>query len=250
VRRFRRGRPESSDDTLGVNQKTRRHSRRNQCRQRALMDNLTHITNALADLDENRVLEFVKEALSNGLPAIDVLEACQAGMNEVGNRFEAQDYFVSDLIMSAEIFKQIGDLLDPHLRASNRASAGKIVMGTVQGDIHDIGKDIVVTMLRSAGFEVIDLGVDVPPARFVDALKQSGAPVLGLSGLLTLAFDAMKITVSAVAEAGLRDKVKIMVGGGPVDANVCRAVGADDWGPDAQQAVKLAKQWSGEAAAV
>jgi 5-methyltetrahydrofolate--homocysteine methyltransferase len=114
----------------------------------------------------------------------------------------------------------------------------------VKGDIHDIGKDIVVNMLKSAGFEVIDLGVDVPAARFVEALKKSGATVLGLSGLLTLAFDSMKETVKAVAAAGMRDKVRIMVGGGPVDGNVCKAVGADDWGANAQQAVRLAKQWS------
>ena len=123
------------------------------------------------------------------------------------------------------------------------------MVGTVKGDIHDIGKDIVVNMLKSAGFEVIDLGVDVPAARFVDALKESGATVLGLSGLLTLAFDSMKETIKAVAAAGMRDKVRIMVGGGPVDGNVCKAVGADDWGANAQQAVRLAKQWTQTAVA-
>ena len=111
------------------------------------------------------------------------------------------------------------------------------------GSVHDIGKDIVVNMLKSAGFEVIDLGVDVPVAKFVSALKESGATVLGMSGLLTLAFDSMKETINAVTAAGLRDKVHIMIGGGPVDGNVCKAVGADEWGNDAQQAVKLAKKW-------
>ena len=169
-------------------------------------------------------------------------------MSQVGGRFECQDYFVSDLIMSGEIFKQVGAILEPHLKLGGTAILGKVVVGTVKGDIHDIGKDIVVNMLKSAGFEVIDLGVDVPAARFVDALKESGATVLGLSGLLTLAFDSMKETIKAIAAAGMRDKVRIMVGGGPVDGNVCKAVGADDWGANAQQAVRLAKQWTTAAA--
>jgi len=213
------------------------------------MSKLVEITNALAELDEDRALQLVKEALDEQVAAGDILQACQEGMNQVGSRFECQDYFVSDLIMSGEIFKQVGAILEPHLKQGSAAYLGKVVVGTVKGDIHDIGKDIVVNMLKSAGFEVIDLGVDVPAARFVDALKQSGAAVLGLSGLLTLAFDSMKETVKAVAAAGMRDKVRIMVGGGPVDGNVCKAVGADDWGENAQQAVRLAKQWSNVATA-
>ncbi len=194
------------------------------------MSKLVEITNALAELDEDRALQLVKEALEGDVAAGEILQACQEGMNQVGSRFECQDYFVSDLIMSGEIFKQIGAILEPHLKLGAAAYVGKVVVGTVKGDIHDIGKDIVVNMLKSAGFEVLDLGVDVPAARFVDTLKESGATVLGLSGLLTLAFDSMKETVKAVAAAGMRDKVKIMVGGGPVDGNVCKAVGADAWG--------------------
>jgi methanogenic corrinoid protein MtbC1 len=213
------------------------------------MSKLTEITNALADLNEELTLQLVGAALENNVPADDILQACQEGMSQVGGRFECQDYFVSDLIMSGEIFKQVGVLLEPHLKLGGTAYLGKVVMGTVKGDIHDIGKDIVVNMLKSAGFEVIDLGVDVPAARFVDALEQSGATVLGLSGLLTLAFDSMKETIKAVAAAGMRDKVRIMVGGGPVDENVCKAVGADDWGANAQQAVRLAKRWNDAAVA-
>lgn len=207
------------------------------------MQNLTEITNALADLDEDKVLALVRAAVEANTNAGDVLKACQAGMTEVGARFEKQDYFVSDLIMSGEIFKEVGAIIEPHLKSGGPASVGKVVFGTVRGDIHDIGKDIVVNMLRSASFDVMDLGVDVPPERFVEALKQSGAAVVGMSGLLTLAFDSMRETVNAIEAAGLRDKVKIMVGGGPVDANVCDAVGADDWGADAQVAVRLARQW-------
>lgn len=207
------------------------------------MTKLKAIEEALAALEEEQALRLAGEALGEGVPAQDVLRSCQAGMVEVGRRFESQEYFVSDLMMSGEIFKQISSLLEPGLKSGGTESAGRIVIGTVQGDIHDIGKDIVVTMLKSSNFEVLDLGVDVPPARFVEALRDSGATVLGLSGLLTLAFDSMKKTVALLAEAGLRERVRVMIGGGPVDASVCRIVGADDWGADAQQAVRLAKQW-------
>jgi methanogenic corrinoid protein MtbC1 len=207
------------------------------------MSKFLEIANALADLDEEQTLQLVRDAMDEGIPGSEILKACQEGMTEIGARFENQDYFVSDLIMSGEIFQQVGVILEPTLKAGDFKSTGTVVFGTVQGDIHDIGKDIVVNMLKSAGFEVVDLGVDVPPFRFVEALKSSGATVLGLSGLLTLAFDSMKQTVDAVAEAGMRERVKIMVGGGPVDGNVCKAVGADDWGVDAQQAVRLAKKW-------
>jgi methanogenic corrinoid protein MtbC1 len=207
------------------------------------MSGLEEITTALADLNEEGTLALVRKAIEDKVPPESLLQACQQGMEEIGRRFESCDYFVSDLIMSGEIFKQVAAILDPLLAAGSTGQMGKVVIGTVHGDIHDIGKDIVVNMLKSAGFEVIDLGVDVPAANFVAALKESGATVLGMSGLLTLAFDSMKETVNAVAAAGLRDKVRIMVGGGPVDGNVCKAVGADDWGKDAQRAVKLAKQW-------
>jgi methanogenic corrinoid protein MtbC1 len=207
------------------------------------MPNLNEIKDALANLDEQLAVQLVKDALKAGLPAFDILKACQDGMTEVGRRFECQEYFVSDLMMSGEIFKQIGAILEPELKAGGAQSAGTIVFGTVKGDIHDIGKDIVVNMLKSANFEVIDLGVDVPPEKFISALKDSGATVLGMSGLLTLAFDSMKATVQALQSAGLREKVKVMIGGGPVDGNVCRVVGADDWGADAQHAVRLAKGW-------
>ena len=207
------------------------------------MNGLGEITAALADLEEEKTLELVKQAIEDKTPAADILRACQAGMAEIGARFESGDYFVSDLIMSGEIFKQVGAVLDPLLEAGGMEKLGKVVFGTVHGDIHDIGKDIVVNMLKSSGFDVIDLGVDVPVAKFVNALQESGATVLGMSGLLTLAFDAMKETINAVTAAGLRDKVHIMIGGGPVDGNVCKAVGADEWGNDAQQAVRFARQW-------
>ena len=212
------------------------------------MPTLDEIKNTFAELDEDTALQLVKDALAAKVPAFEILKACQDGMTEVGRRFECQDYFVSDLMMSGEIFKQVSAILEPELKAGGSKTVGKVVFGTVKGDIHNIGKDIVVTMLNSANLEVIDLGVDVPVDRFISALTESGATVLGMSGLLTLAFDSMKATIEALKVAGLRDKVKVMIGGGPVDGNVCRAVGADDWGADAQHAVRLAKAWLGSTA--
>jgi len=204
---------------------------------------LEQLIKALAELEEDQVLEIVRKELAGGTEALSILQACQQGMTEVGDRFEKSEYFVSDLMMSGEIFKQVGELLEPGLQSVSQVSAGAVVIGTVQGDIHDIGKDIVVNMLKSANLDVTDLGVDVPPAQFVEALKETNGSVLAMSGLLTLAFDSMQETVSLIEKAGLRDKVRIMIGGGPVDSSVCRVVGADDWGADAQAAVRLAKTW-------
>jgi methanogenic corrinoid protein MtbC1 len=204
---------------------------------------LEQLAKALADLEEDQVLEIVRTELEGGAEPLGILQACQQGMTEVGDRFEKKEYFVSDLMMSGEIFKQVGLVLEPHLKSATRISGGAVVIGTVQGDIHDIGKDIVVNMLKSADLDVTDLGVDVPPEQFVDALRETNASVLCMSGLLTLAFDSMKETISQVEDAGLRDKVRIMVGGGPVNGLVCEVVGADDWGADAQAAVRLAKTW-------
>ena len=212
------------------------------------MSKLAEISKAMADLDQEQMLKAVNEALKENLSGQEILRACQDGMTEVGARFEKQEYFISDLIVSGEIFKEIATVLEPHLRAGDNKAVGKVVMGTVKGDIHDIGKEIVVNMLKASGFDVTDVGVDASPAKFIEALKQSGASVLGLSGLLTMAFDSMRETVAAVEAAGLRGNVKVMVGGGPVDANVCRSVGADGWGADAPSAVRLVKQWNGIAA--
>jgi len=199
---------------------------------------------ALANLEEDLALKLVQEALAEGSQPLEILKACQDGMGDVGSRFEQEEYFVSDLMMSGEIFSAISDLLVPLLKAGGSVSAGTVIIGTVKGDIHNIGKDIVVNMLKAANFNVVDLGVDVPPQVFLDTLRKTGAKVLGLSGLLTLAFDSMKDTIDLITDAGLRDSVKIMIGGGPVDANVCRIVGADDWSGDAQKAVRMAQQWA------
>jgi methanogenic corrinoid protein MtbC1 len=197
----------------------------------------------LADLDEEGTLALAKAELEAGTDPLQLFEACRQGMVLVGERYEDGEYYVSDLMMAAEIFKQVAAILEPQMVGTVAETKGAVVIGTVQGDIHDIGKDLVVGMLRAGGFEVHDLGVDVAPAAFVDKVQETGAKVLALSGLLTIAFDAMKETVAAVAGAGLRPGVKIMVGGGPVDETVCKYTGADAWGQSAQAAVSLATQW-------
>ena len=209
------------------------------------MDKLEAIRTALGEVEEDQAIAAVKAAVAANVPATEILLACQQGVEEVGRRFELKQYFISELMMTGEILRQITDIVGPMLKTGDAVAGGKVVFGTVQGDIHNIGKDIVISMLRSANLDVMDMGIDVPPAKFVEALKESGATVLGLSGLLTLAYDSMKLTIEAVAAAGMRDKVKIMIGGGTVNGDVCRKVGADDWGTDPVKAVRLAKQWTG-----
>jgi methanogenic corrinoid protein MtbC1 len=202
----------------------------------------------LSDLKEPEALKFVDDALAKGVDPMALLDDAREGMNVVGQRFAAEDYFIPDLIFSGEILKLIVAKLEPHLKAKKGAKAeniGKVVIGTVAGDIHDIGKDLVAFMLEVSGFEVLDLGIDVPVQKFVDAIKKSGSSIVGLSGFLTLAFDSMKETVDAIKAAGLRDKVKIMIGGGQIDEQVQRFTGADAYGRDAVAAVKLAKGWIG-----
>lgn len=201
---------------------------------------------AVSNLDEAVVMERVKTLLAEGADASAVLKACQDGMVDVGSRFEKGEYFISDLMMAGEIIKETGAIIKPALKGASGPTGGKVVIGTVKGDIHDIGKDIVISILEASNFAVTDLGVDVPPEKFVAALKETGATVLALSGLLTMAFDSMRDTVAAVDSAGLRNTVKVMVGGGPVDEKVCRYTGADGWGGDAQGALSLCRQWCKE----
>ncbi len=201
------------------------------------------LTELIADLEETAALAAVRQQLKDGKDPLVILKDCQAGMVKVGEKFEKGQYFISDLMMSGEIFKQIGEILSPEMKGAAGPPAGKVIIGTVAGDIHDIGKDLVVVMLRSANYEVTDLGVDVPAEKFVEAVKKTGATVVGLSCLLTTAFDSMKATVKALDESGLRSKVKVMAGGGPVDKTACEYAGADAWGTDANAAITLCNQW-------
>jgi 5-methyltetrahydrofolate--homocysteine methyltransferase len=204
------------------------------------------LIDAITDMRENDALKITDEMLQDGASPLDVLEACRKAMEVVGQRFEEGDCFVPELILAGEVLKQISEKLKPLMKEQAFAAKklGKVVIGTVEGDIHDIAKDIVAFMLDVNGFEVTDLGVDVPPAKFVEATQQTGATIVGLSGFLTLAYDPMKATVEALKEAGM-DDVKVMIGGGQVDEQIRQFTGADAYGRDAMTAVALAKQWIG-----
>jgi trimethylamine corrinoid protein len=199
----------------------------------------------LADLKEKESADMVKYKLEQGVDPLEILADAREGMKIVGERFGNGEYFIPDLIYSGEILKDIAMQVEPHIKQKGESAKklGKIIIGTVVGDIHDIGKDLVVFMLDISGFEVYDLGVDVPVQNFIDKIRETGATVLGISGFLTLAFDAMRDTVNAIKDAGLRDKVRIMIGGGQIDDEVRRYTGADAYGKDAMAAVDLAKGW-------
>jgi methanogenic corrinoid protein MtbC1 len=205
-----------------------------------------NLVNALADLKEEEALKIVKDRLGTGEEPLKILEDARKGMEIVGKRFADSEYFIPDLVYSGEILKEVTELVKPKMaKAAESKKLGKVVFGTVAGDIHDIGKDIVVFMLDVNGFEVYDLGVDVPVQKFVDKIKETGAPIVGLSGFLALAFDSMKDTVEAIKKAGLRDKVKIMIGGGQMSDEIKNYTGADAYGKDAMAGVTLAKKWVG-----
>lgn len=204
------------------------------------------LVNALADLKEKEALGIVQDRLNAGEDPLRILDDARRGVEIVGKRFSDEEYFIPDLVYSGEILKQITDMVKPKLtKAAEVKRLGKVVVGTVAGDIHDIGKDIVVFMLDVSGFEVFDLGIDVPVQKFVDKIKETRSGVVGLSGFLTLAFQSMKDTVEAIKKAGLRNEVKIMIGGGQIDEQVRSFTGADAYGKDAMEAVKLAKGWIG-----
>jgi 5-methyltetrahydrofolate--homocysteine methyltransferase len=204
---------------------------------------------AIADLEEAQALQLAREMLESGVDPQEVLEASKQGMKIVGERFEQKEYYLPELILSGELLQQVGELVKPKMRGAAIASEplGKVVIGTVAGDIHDIGKDIVTFMLDAGNFEVHDLGVDVPAQAFVQKIKDVQPDIVGLSGFLTLAFEQMRVTVQAIQEAGLREQVKIMIGGAPMDETAAKFIGADAFGKDATAAVHLAKGWVGGA---
>jgi methanogenic corrinoid protein MtbC1 len=200
----------------------------------------------LADLKDKEVLELVKQRLDSGEDPLKILEDSRKGMEVVGKRFASSEYFLPELVFSGELLKQVTEMVKPHLKGdAKRKIIGKVVIGTVSGDIHDIGLNIVDFMLDVNGFEVTNLGVDVPKEKFIQAMQDTKAPILGLSGFLTPAFDAMKETVAAVEAASMRNKIKIMIGGGQMNDEIRKYVKADAYGKNAMEAVALAKQWIG-----
>ena len=207
------------------------------------------LTDAILAMDEDGALRIVKDRLDAGEAPEAVLDDAKRAMTTLGERFACEEVFIPELIMGGEIMKGIAAELKPRLTGDVQAEKrGTVVIGTVHGDLHDIGKDVVVMMLEVSGYEVHDLGIDVAVGDFVAAVDQYQPEVVGLSGLLTLAFDSMKDTVEGIAAAGHRDRVKIMIGGSPVDQQVQVYTGADGWGRDAAAALAMAAEWTGGAA--
>jgi trimethylamine corrinoid protein len=202
---------------------------------------------AMSNMKEAEAIELAQAMLDDGQEAVTILDCCTQAMEIVGKRFEAGQYFLPELMMAGEMLKQISDIVKPSLKGQTATQKkGKVLIGTVQGDIHDIGKDIVTFLLDVNGFDVRDIGIDVPPEKFVAEIKDFQPKVVGLSGLLTLAYDSMKNTVAAIAEAGLRDEVKIMIGGGQMSEKINTYAGSDAYAKDAMQGVALAKEWIGD----
>jgi len=206
---------------------------------------LSDFVEEIVELNEIKVIQMLKSKLGNNEDPLAIMEEIKEAMKGIGKRFENKEYFLPDLIMSGEILRQIFEVLSPKLKETDvsEKKKGKVLLGTVAGDIHDIGKDVVKFMLDVNGFDVLDLGVDVPADKFVESMKEYKPEVLALSGFLTLAFDAMKETIQKIKDAGLRESVKIMIGGGTVDERIVEYVGADAYGESAVDAVNLAKSW-------
>lgn len=204
---------------------------------------MAEIKELMVQLEDEALLEEVKKQLESGVSPTEIINACQDGMGEIGNLFSQGEMFVSDLMMAGAICKDVTDLVRPYIKKDDVGSSlGKVVIGTVKDDIHDIGKDIVCNMLEAAGFEVIDLGVDVDPETFVNAVKENNCKVVGLSCLLASCYGSIKKTVEAFTAAGLRDDLKIIVGGGPIDEHVVAYAGADAYGASAQDTVTYCKE--------
>lgn len=206
---------------------------------------MSKLVDLIVDMQEDEAVGLAKQMLADGVPPLEVVDECREAMQIVGKKFEDGEYFVPELVLAGDIMQAISAETKPLIQQQTGGQKlGKVIIGTVEGDIHDVGKDIVVLMLDVNGFEVYDLGIDVPVQVFVDKIKEVQPDVVALSGFLTLAFDSMKYTVEAIEAAGLRDKVKIMVGGGTVDEQVKVYAKADGYGFDAMSAVNMAKQWT------
>ena len=209
------------------------------------MIDFEQLAQAMGDLDEDTVKELLEAVMAEGgADAPKAMEACQKGMDIVGKLFEEGDYFVGDLIYAGELMTDaVGILKDALVSGDSGGTKAKMILCTVKDDLHDIGKNIVRSMLEAAGFEVIDLGIDVPAARVVDTVKAEGVKIVALSGVLTLAIDSMKATIEALRAAGL-DDVKVIIGGAPVSAEACVSTGADDWAHSPQKTVQICKSWA------
>ncbi|MFX1428116.1 MAG: B12-binding domain-containing protein [Promethearchaeota archaeon] len=213
------------------------------------MSNKEELLQAVVELDEDTAYNLVKQLQKDGTKPSEIIEVLREGVEVVGEKFNNKEYFLTELVMAGEIFTQSVTILEPYLTEAEDAKAKSetIVIGTVEGDVHDIGKNIFVTLLKSAGYNVVDLGVDIPPQQFVDKVRETNAKVVAYSGLLTVALESMHATTEALKEGGLRDKIKIIIGGLPVDENWMKEAGADAFTDNAFEGVKIVKQWLGGA---
>lgn len=205
------------------------------------------LVNAIADMMENEAMALTKKYLEDGASPLKVFDAYKDALIVIGKRFEQGSYFVPELILAGEMMKQASEIIKPYMtgaqESNEKPKIGKFLLGTVEGDIHDIGKDMVHMLMEINGFEVRDLGVDVPAQRFWDEYKEFQPDIIGMSGLLTLAYDSMKIVVDGLKEMGVRDRVKVIIGGGQVDEHANTYVEADAWVTDAVTGVNYALKW-------
>jgi len=207
------------------------------------------LTTAIADIEDEQVIDLVEKQLSEGRNPFLILGDLKKGMDIVGQRFSDNEYFLVELVMSADVFTRAMKKLEAGLLSTQKENAsGKIVIGTVSGDVHYIGKNLVVAFLMSNGFDVFDLGEDVPPEKFIEKLKETGAKVLALSGLITTTHEVMKQTIEALTQAGIRDNVRVMIGGGDIDQSIVDYTGADAFGKDAMSSVDIARKFIEELA--
>lgn len=210
------------------------------------MSDWKHLTEAVAELEEEEVLEILKEFVAAGATeeeGQEAIAACQAGMGIVGDRFETGEYYVGDLIYAGELLTDAINILKPVIGKTGGPRVGTIVVGTVHGDLHDIGKNIFRSMSEAAGFEVHDLGIDTPAVSFIDKIKETGANIVGMSGILTLAIESMRDIIHEINKAGIRNDVKVIIGGNPVTSEACEYVGADAFTTNAAEGVKICQGW-------
>jgi methylmalonyl-CoA mutase cobalamin-binding domain/chain len=200
------------------------------------------LIDAIANLDEERALALVREKIKNGETPLEIVEQCRQGVEQVGKRYSEETYYLSDLIMSEEIFRGVIEILEPYFSSIEQKNGVKIVMGTIEGDIHDIGKNIIINLLRSVGFEVYDLGVDVQPEQFINKIIETRAEILGISVLLTFSINSVKKVIKLIEECGLRDRVTVVIGGYPVNEKIREYTGADYYETEASRAVELIKK--------
>ena len=202
------------------------------------------LATALSNLEEEKVLETVRNLLSKGIDPRDILNALREGMDRIGKMFEVGEAFIADLVIAADIFKKAVEIIKPHLKVVERGK-GRVVIGTVEGDIHDIGKSLVALMLEISGYEVIDLGVDVTADKFAEAIEKYNPDIVGMSALMTTTMLNQKKIIEELKKRGLRDRVKIIIGGAPTTEEWAREIGADAWGSDCFDAVKKVKELLG-----